>query len=104
MLTPGDMHHFVQQHYPGGLDEEMAIGYLRQIMNGFMEIQEYNVMHRDMKPNNLFLKSNNVLVIGDFGFAKHSRDFGQTKLGRRDQAPRPPWTRPSFWRDSKGCP
>ena len=75
------MHKYIKDNYPCGLDEEMAIGYLRQLMNGFMEIQKFNVMHRDLKPNNLFLKNNNLLVIGDFGFAKHSKDFGKTKLG-----------------------
>lgn len=75
------MKNFIEKNYPDGLNEEMAIGYLRQLMNGFMEIRKYGVMHRDLKPKNIFLKNNNTLVIGDFGFAKHSKEFAQTKLG-----------------------
>lgn len=38
-------------------------------MNGFQALRIRKVLHRDFKLSNLFLK-NNVLKIGDFGFAK----------------------------------
>ena len=82
LISSGDMHTFVKTKYPDGLNEEMSIFYLKQIMNGFQEIRKFGVMHRDFKPNNLFLKDNNMLVIGDFGFAKHNNDFGKTLLGK----------------------
>ena len=34
-------------------------------------IHEANVMHRDLKPNNLFLNTNLDVKIGDFGLARH---------------------------------
>ena len=75
------MNNFIGYNFKKGLNEVDAILYLRQLMNGFMEIRKYNVMHRDLKPGNIFLKNNNVLVIGDFGFAKSSIEFAETKLG-----------------------
>jgi serine/threonine protein kinase len=62
--------------------ENVAIGYLKQISIGFLELQKYEVMHRDMKPGNLFLKYNNCLVIGDFGLAKTGLDFAGSLLGK----------------------
>lgn len=76
------MHDFVNKNYPRGMGEEMSVFYLKQIMLGFVEIRKYRVMHRDLKPGNLFLKGNNRLVIGDFGFAKYGRDQGTSVLGR----------------------
>ena len=75
------MHKYILENNPNGLNEEMAIFYLRQLMIGFIEIRKFEVMHRDLKPNNIFLKDDNTLVIGDFGFAKHGA-FAGSKLGK----------------------
>ena len=32
-------------------------------------MHEKNIIHRDFKPSNIFIK-NNIFKIGDFGFAK----------------------------------
>ena len=76
------MQQFIRKNYPKGLNQEMSIFYLKQIMNGFMEIRRYEVMHRDFKPGNIFLKDNNTLVIGDFGFANHNKEFANSLVGR----------------------
>lgn len=39
------------------------------------------IMHRDIKPDNIFLYDNNMIKIGDFGFAKIGVDLTKTKLG-----------------------
>ena len=49
-------------------------------MNGFQVLREKKVLHRDFKLANLFV-NDEILVIGDFGFAKAGQDMAQTKLG-----------------------
>ena len=65
-----------------GLKEERAVSYLRQLMLAFQVLKTKEIMHRDIKAENLFLKENGRLVIGDFGFAKMGYLMRHTKLGR----------------------
>lgn len=53
----------------GALGEYRSKVYLQQIMNGFKFLHERRIMHRDFKPENVFIDDDRV-VIGDFGFAK----------------------------------
>lgn len=63
------------------MNEEMAISFLKQIMNGFVELKNYSVMHRDFKPTNVFLMNSGLLKIGDFGFAKYGVNVTSSILG-----------------------
>lgn len=48
---------------------ELEIRYFfSQILNGFKYLRKRNIVHRDVKPENILLK-NGVLKIADFGFA-----------------------------------
>lgn len=71
----------METNYPSGLHEKEAIKILQQLMCAFKELQEYNVMHRDLKPDNIFIKRDKTIVIGDFGFAKHGSFYTRSKLG-----------------------
>ena len=51
-----------------------------QIMNGFRELHKHQIMHRDVKLANMFLKEDTI-VIGDFGFAKQGVETTKTRLG-----------------------
>lgn len=62
------------------MDESNAVYYLKQIANGFQELRKYRILHRDVKLENFFV-NNDILIIGDFGFAKRGVDMAQTKLG-----------------------
>jgi serine/threonine protein kinase len=53
---------------------------MKQIANGFRELHKWNIMHRDVKPANIFFKGDTV-KIGDFGFAKWGDEYTRTKLG-----------------------
>ena len=54
---------------PNGLGELQSLVYLRQIAEGFKIMQQYKIMHRDLKLSNILL-NNGEVVIGDFGLAK----------------------------------
>lgn len=64
----------------GHLSEAKALDFLAQIMEGFKELQKHKVMHRDFKPDNVFLDGSRA-IIGDFGFAKAGVDVATTVLG-----------------------
>lgn len=53
----------------GKLSEVEVRGILRQICNGFKEVHQKNIIHRDVKPAN-FLIHKGVVKIADFGFAR----------------------------------
>ncbi|KAL0075948.1 kinase-like domain-containing protein [Phycomyces blakesleeanus] len=52
-----------------GIDEQEAWRLFRQILEGLVHIHSQGMIHRDLKPPNIFLDSNNDVKIGDFGLA-----------------------------------
>lgn len=42
-----------------------------QIINGFAYLEKNNVLHRDIKPNNILIDKHSRVKIIDFGFGKH---------------------------------
>ncbi len=76
---------FVLQRYIDGIDLAELIGYLKQsdwhlpvsmvsrividVARGLHSIHQAGVIHRDVKPANLFLCGNGITAVGDFGVA-----------------------------------
>ena len=79
-LKDGDLESILRKTKLNRVDETTAVFYLKQILNGFQELRDYKIFHRDIKLANLFLDENR-LVIGDFGFAKSGVDQTTTILG-----------------------
>jgi translation initiation factor 2-alpha kinase 4 len=54
-----------------GLDDDInnKINFIKQIIQGLKYIHEQNIIHRDIKPDNIFIL-NNTAKIGDFGLSK----------------------------------
>jgi len=44
--------------------------YMKGLFNGLNEIHKKNILHRDLKMDNIFIDENQEIVIGDFGKAK----------------------------------
>ena len=60
------------QKHPKGLDEQVALWFLKQIRDGFSVLRKHGIIHRNLKPGNIVVKEELNLSIGDFKFAKHS--------------------------------
>jgi TolB-like protein/Tfp pilus assembly protein PilF len=67
---------------PLKLDEAVEIAI--QVTSGLAKAHEKGIVHRDIKPGNIFLTSDGLAKIVDFGLAKLS---GRTKLTRTGTAP-----------------
>ena len=76
----GDFENFMSKNKKLNLEENEAVGFLKQIMNGFQELRKRKILHRDFKLANLFL-NDGVLIIGDFGLAKKGFEMASTDCG-----------------------
>lgn len=63
-----------------GLGQKESIYYLKQIMNGFRYLHSHNIMHRDFKPENVFMHGDRA-IIGDFGLAREARNLAFSLVG-----------------------
>ncbi len=68
-LAGGDLKHKIS----GGIREKDAVSYLRQIAGALAKIHEVGILHRDLKPGNVMLRSDGTLALIDFGLAKRMR-------------------------------
>ncbi|KAK7294573.1 hypothetical protein RJT34_17462 [Clitoria ternatea] len=67
----GDLAAYIHRH--GKVSETVARHFMRQLAAGLQVLHEKNLIHRDLKPQNLLLATTAatpVMKIGDFGFAR----------------------------------
>ena len=50
--------------------EDEILNYFTQICLGVKHIHKHNILHRDIKDQNIFLTKNFVVKLGDFGVSK----------------------------------
>lgn len=65
----GNLCDFIKKE-AGFISESKAAMIFEQIASGMMALNKKNICHRDLKPQNIFIQSGGLMVIGDFGFAK----------------------------------
>ncbi|KAL5809239.1 hypothetical protein ACOSQ3_029930 [Xanthoceras sorbifolium] len=80
----GDLSMYIQRH--GCVQEETAKHFMQQLAAGLQVLRDNNLIHRDLKPQNLLLSTddnNAVLKIADFGFARslQPRGLAETLCG-----------------------
>ncbi|KAG6620963.1 hypothetical protein I3842_Q047900 [Carya illinoinensis] len=59
---------------PGGLGEITARKYLRDVVSGLMYLHAHNIVHGDIKPDNLLVSHNGTVKIGDFSVSQVFED------------------------------
>ncbi|CAN6576265.1 unnamed protein product [Malus baccata var. baccata] len=80
----GDLFMYIQRH--GKVPEALAKHFMQQLVAGLQMLRDNNLIHRDLKPQNLLLSTNDnnsVLKIADFGFARslQPRGLAETLCG-----------------------
>lgn len=68
LAANGDLLEYIRSH--GALAEEQAREMFRQLVNGILYIHQNEIVHRDLKCENILLDKELNLIISDFGFAK----------------------------------
>jgi serine/threonine protein kinase len=76
----GDLHSFFKDDC---VKEEYVKHYAKQIVDGMAYLNSMNIMHRDIKPQNILLKDIYSIKLTDFGFAKYYKniDLSSTLCG-----------------------
>lgn len=66
----GDLNDYIHRH--NGMSEDLVREVTRQVLRGIEYIHKMGISHRDLKPDNILLVSENPMVvkISDFGLAK----------------------------------
>ena len=72
----GDLHAYIRKQPNKRLDGDSVRGFLAQLAEGVRFLWSQNLIHRDLKPQNLLLSAMDSgglpnLKIADFGFARH---------------------------------
>ena len=78
LAESGDLLEYIRKN--GAIPEETAKNLFRQLVVGISYVHGQDVVHRDLKCENLLLDKDNNLMISDFGFA---RDNLTSATGKR---------------------
>ncbi len=68
--------------FRGSLPIKEALQYMIQLTNALYYAHQHNIVHRDIKPDNIFLLPDGTIKLGDFGIAQAdgmSNDLTETK-------------------------
>ena len=59
--------------------EELLLNWLIQLCLAIQTLHEEEIIHRNIKPSNIYLMKDNSIKLGDFGIAKDISSFHHTK-------------------------
>jgi len=63
------------------LDEKRARSLMLQTASALSYLEQHKLIHRDVKPGNIYVNGENVAKLGDFGLSRLIDDTGQTAEG-----------------------
>ena len=76
LLTP------LTKSLPEAISDDIVIKLGSDICNALVACKKFDVVHRDIKPQNIFISPNGDYKLGDFGIAKTvEKTMGGTKIG-----------------------
>ena len=78
-LSGGTLHEFIEKNYP--LNEEKVIEITKQICSGLRTIHSNDIIHRDLKSQNIMFDEAGNVRIMDFGLSKSPLVSTMTTLG-----------------------
>ncbi|MFV5212567.1 serine/threonine protein kinase [Azonexus caeni] len=70
---------FIQKHQ-GHISERFIRGVFTRMLNGLREVHSHKLLHLDLKPSNIYLRSDNTPVLIDFGAARQTLVSDQPML------------------------
>ncbi|QLY33712.1 serine/threonine-protein kinase [Nocardia huaxiensis] len=68
-VSGGDVGQLLRRHR-GGLSAQRAVHIVAEVAKGLDHAHEQGIVHRDVKPANIFLAEDDRVLIGDFGIAR----------------------------------
>ena len=71
-IAGGDLADLVERY--GALPESVALTLIYQVVDGLSEAHRLRLVHRDIKPGNLFLTAEGTAKLSDFGIARKEDD------------------------------
>ena len=82
----GDISQKIKTQKPKNFDENLLIDWLTQLCHALQYIHNKKIIHRDIKPDNIFLNNYGQIKLGDFGVSKNleSMKMASTFIGSID--------------------
>ncbi|MED6273242.1 hypothetical protein CHARACLAT_004543 [Characodon lateralis] len=80
----GDLYHRLKQQKGELLPERQVVEWFVQIAMALQYLHERNILHRDLKTQNIFLTRTNIIKVGDLGIARvleNQNDMASTLIG-----------------------
>uniref|UniRef100_UPI0037E7D349 serine/threonine-protein kinase Nek4 n=1 Tax=Semicossyphus pulcher TaxID=241346 RepID=UPI0037E7D349 len=80
----GDLYHRLKQQKGDLLAERQVVEWFVQIAMALQYLHERNILHRDLKTQNIFLTKTNIIKVGDLGIARvleNQNDMASTLIG-----------------------
>jgi serine/threonine protein kinase len=59
----------------------LELSFAKQLIKGIKQIHAADLVHRDLKPQNIFITPEDVLKIGDFGLSRHAHEINDREKG-----------------------